>query len=135
MDRLSQASRSENMRRIRSINTAPEKIIRRLCLTMGYGGYRLNSKKLPGKPDIVWGNRKSAIFINGCFWHDHNCKEGRRKPKSNRNYWLPKIKKNRQRDKLHIQALKEMGWRSLEIWECELSNLVRVKGRIQHFLG
>jgi DNA mismatch endonuclease, patch repair protein len=120
MDRLSPERRSENMRNIRGQNTSPELAVRKLCREIGFSGYRIHRKELPGKPDIVWLGRKQAIFVHGCFWHGHDCPEGIRKPKSNRSYWIPKIKRNQQRDAENIRSLHAAGWNVLVIWECEI---------------
>lgn len=115
-------SRSENMRRIRSRNTAPELLVRRALRGLGYTGYRLHRRDLPGTPDVAFIGRKKAIFINGCFWHGHECAEGLRRPKSNVDYWLPKIERNRQRDHESIAQLYAQGWTVLVLWECELND-------------
>lgn len=114
-------SRSENMRRIRGKNTRPEVSVRKTLRELGFTGYRLHRKDLPGKPDIAFIGKRKVIFVHGCFWHGHNCKKGRREPKSNREYWLPKIERTRQRDAMHILDLKHMGWNVLSVWECELA--------------
>ena len=84
-------TRSENMRRIQGKNTGPEMVVRGLLRTLGYPGYRLHRKDLPGKPDIAYIGRRKVIVINGCFWHGHDCKKGSRRPKSNQDYWLKKM--------------------------------------------
>ena len=128
-DHISKEHRSWNMSRIKSSDTKPERIVRSLLHRMGYR-FRLNgkiSKKyyqkgvLPGKPDIVMAGYKTVIFVHGCFWHHHqNCKKANL-PKSNKEYWIPKINKNVNRDKMHIKELKKNGWKVLVIWECEIS--------------
>jgi len=115
-------SRTENMRSIRSKNTAPELAVRRICRELGFSGYRIHRNDLPGKPDLAWIGRKLAIFVHGCFWHGHKCAEGIRKPKSNQNYWIPKIKRNRLRDAAALIKLRKAGWKILIVWECELKN-------------
>lgn len=127
-------SRSENMRRIRSKDTAPELAVRKLLRCLGYTGYRIHRKELPGKPDIAFVGRKKAIFIHGCFWHGHGCKEGLRRPKSNQGYWLPKIECNRTRDTEHQSELIRLGWSVLTIWECELLDTHRLSERLAVFL-
>jgi len=102
---------------------------------LGYSGYRIHRKDLPGKPDIAWIGRKKAIFVHGCFWHGHNCTEGLRKPKSRVDYWLPKIENNKQRDSDHNKTLKAGGWKILTIWECELANMECVEQRLIKFLN
>ena len=98
-------------------NTGPEWIVRRLLHSRGYR-YRLHSRKLPGKPDIVFGPRKKVIFVHGCFWHGHDCEKGRA-PKSRLEYWGPKLEANRRRDEGAIAELKHLGWDSLVVWQCE----------------
>jgi DNA mismatch endonuclease (patch repair protein) len=128
-------SRSENMRRIRSMDTAPEIAIRQLVRTLGFTGYRLHRKDLPGRPDIAFIGRKKAIFAHGCFWHGHECKEGARRPKSNANYWLPKIVGNTRRDVAHVADLQAKGWSVLTVWDCELRNMPEVAQRLGRFLS
>lgn len=126
-------SRSENMRRIRSKNTAPELAVRRLIWGLGFRGYRIHRKDIPGRPDLAWIGRKTAIFVHGCFWHGHNCAEGTRKPKSNQNYWIPKIEQNRTRDAKNIKALQAKGWRILVIWECDIKDKAMLSEKIHNF--
>lgn len=121
------------MRRIRSKNTTPEIAVRRLLRQLGFPGYRIHYKPLPGQPDIVFVGRKKAVFVHGCFWHGHDCKEGRREPKTNRDYWLPKIAQTRARDVQHMAALTELGWATLTIWECELTTPELVTAKLQNF--
>lgn len=135
MDSIDQRARSENMRRIRSKDTLPEVEVRQLVRSLGYTGYRLHRKDLPGKPDIAWIGRKLAIFIHGCFWHAHGCKEGIRKPKSNKSYWLPKIERNRHRDTAHQAALKAIGWRVLIVWDCERRDKQSLSKKLLRFLS
>jgi DNA mismatch endonuclease (patch repair protein) len=121
------------MRRIRSKDTKPEWIVRRLIHSMGYR-YRLHAKDLPGKPDLVFRTRKAVIFVHGCFWHLHNaCREGR-VPSSNSNYWSEKLKRNVLRDRTHRATLRKMGWRVMEVWECEVEDTESLKSKVQRFL-
>jgi DNA mismatch endonuclease (patch repair protein) len=99
--------RSANMRAIRSTNMRPELAIRRLVHSLGYR-FRLHQQDLPGRPDLVFASRRKIIFVNGCFWHSHDCKSAHI-PKSNRTYWIPKLKRNRARDRKNLQKLQEMG--------------------------
>ena len=126
-------SRSENMRRIRGKDTVPELTVRKVLRSMGFIGYRIHRKDLPGKPDIAFIGKKKAILIHGCFWHGHDCKEGIRKPKSNLEYWIPKIEKNRQRDEVTLEKLNEAGWDVLIVWDCELYNIDLIKERLLVF--
>ncbi|MDB5586885.1 MAG: hypothetical protein JWP26_1855 [Devosia sp.] len=110
--------RSDIMRAVKSKDTTPEMVVRRLIHGMGYR-YRLHGKDLPGKPDLVFAGRRKVIFVNGCFWHGHNCKRGARQPKANGDYWKAKIARNVHRDAGNIVALVRAGWRVVTIWECE----------------
>lgn len=105
------------MRRIRSNDTGPELLVRAVVSKLGFR-YRLHRKDLPGSPDLVFGPRKKVIFVHGCFWHQHGCKNTRL-PKTNSDYWLPKLKRNQERDKKAIATLQTLGWDVLVIWECE----------------
>lgn len=127
-------SRSENMRRIRSKNTAPELLVRRLLRSLGLAAYRIHRKDIPGKPDIAFIGRKKAIFVQGCFWHGHDCKEGVRRPKTNQDYWLPKIERTVARDLEHKVALEAEGWSVLVIWDCELCDIQAIASRLTSFL-
>ena len=118
MAQLSKEKRSKIMSAIHSKNTKPELMVRKYLWRMGFR-YRLNYNRLPGHPDIVLRKYRTCIFVNGCFWHGHNCEEFR-PPKTNANYWLSKIEKNKKRDKEEHQKLAEMGWHVIVIWECQL---------------
>ena len=135
MDRLNERRRSENMRRIRSKDTKPELQLRRLVYALGYR-FRLHARTLPGKPDLVFGGRRKAIFLHGCFWHQHKgCREGRL-PATRREYWEPKLARNQERDVQSEAALRSSGWAVLTLWECEIENeLPGVSARLQRFLG
>lgn len=127
--------RSENMRRIRSSDTAPEIAVRLLVRALGFPGYRLHRKDLPGKPDIAYVGRKKAIFVHGCFWHGHDCKEGSRRPKSNIGYWLPKIENNARRDAAHVAELQSKDWSVIIVWECELRDPSKVTQCLSGFFA
>lgn len=121
MDRLDKDKRSKVMAKIRSKNTKPEITLRKALYKKGIR-YRVNYKKIPGTPDIVLTKYRTAIFINGCFWHGHeNCKIAHI-PKTNTTYWENKINKNKERDKNTTLQLLAMGWKVLTIWECEINN-------------
>ena len=123
MDNHSKSVRSYNMSRIRSTNNKPEEIVRKYLFAQGFR-YRKNDKRYPGKPDIVLPKYKTAIFVNGCFWHKHDC--GRFVwPSSNEDYWRAKIQRNIERDKEHTAQLRNDGWKVIIIWECELKKSVR----------
>lgn len=129
MDTISVQKRSEVMSKIRAKNTKPEIAIRSLLHQMGFR-FRLHRKDLPGKPDVCLPKYQTVIFIHGCFWHDHKGCPNARLPKSNSAYWLPKIKRNAERDKEHTSALKKAGWKVITIWECELKNQKRLKKKL-----
>lgn len=107
-----------NMSRIRSTNSKPEEIVRKYLFSKGFR-YRKNVKKLPGCPDIVLPKYKTVIFVNGCFWHKHDCPRFVW-PSSNQDYWIPKIQRNIERDRLNAAELQEKGWHIITVWECEL---------------
>ena len=114
---------------IRSKNTNPELIIRKTLHQLGFR-FRLHRKDLPGRPDIVLTKYKRVIFVNGCFWHGHNCKRGDSFPKTNKEFWQNKILKNRERDKKTEKLLQEHGWKVITIWECELKNYQKLTDRL-----
>jgi DNA mismatch endonuclease (patch repair protein) len=122
--------RSANMRAIRSTNTKPELQVRRLAHAMGLR-FRLHRSDLPGKPDLTFPRHRLALFVHGCFWHGHGCKRGGRGPKSNTDYWGPKIKRTRARDAAATTALQQLGWRVAALWECELTNDDEIISRIR----
>lgn len=135
VDKLTPARRSKNMSAIRSKNMKPEMVVRKLVHSLGYR-YRLHKKELPGKPDLVFGPRKKAIFVHGCFWHQHddpNCKDGRL-PKSRLAYWIPKLERNISRDKTNLEKLEAHGWKTLVVWECETKDVSALQARISSFL-
>ncbi len=125
--------RSENMRAIRNKDTLPEKAVRSLIHRLGYR-FRLHRQDLPGKPDLVFPSRRKVIFVHGCFWHSHACKDGLI-PKSNLDFWLPKLRKNKIRDKKVLNDLAKLGWDALVIWQCELKDQTEVRLRAKRFLG
>lgn len=121
-DNHSKEVRSMNMSRIRSTNSKPEEIVRKYLVSKGFR-YRKNVKKLPGCPDIVLPKYKTVIFVNGCFWHKHDCPRFVW-PSSNQEYWKPKILRNVERDKNNCRELSSKGWNVITIWECELKKKV-----------
>lgn len=110
--------RSMNMSHIRSTNSKPEELVRKYLFSRGFR-YRKNVKDLPGRPDIVLPKYKTVIFINGCFWHKHDCPRFVW-PTSNSEYWTKKINGNAERDSLNRQRLEEAGWKVVTVWECQL---------------
>jgi len=116
--------RSYNMSCVKSKNTKPEIWVRKYLFACGFR-YRINVKKLPGTLDIVLPKYKTAIFVNGCFWHGHkNCRYFVI-PKTRTEWWLDKINRNIDRDQANILALKKSGWRVITIWECQLKPAIR----------
>lgn len=132
MDIWSKQKRSEVMSKIRGKNTKPELILRSQLFRHGFR-FRIHQKNLPGKPDIVLAKYKTAIFVHGCFWHYHkDCKEGRI-PSTNSKFWQEKLLKNIEKDEKHIAELKEMEWKVIVVWECEIEkNLVQTLEKLIH---
>ena len=127
------AERSRIMRAVKSRDTGPEKIVRRIVTGLGCR-YRLHRADLPGKPDLTISAMRSVIFVHGCFWHGHRCRRGARIPKTNTAYWSQKIAHNRSRDAAARRRLKKLGWRVLVIWECRLKSDGNAQVLIARFL-
>ena len=132
MDHLTPQQRHKNMSAIRGKDTKPEMIVRKGLWKRGFR-YRLNHKRLPGHPDLVLRKYRTCIFVNGCFWHGHHTQcimhnsqfiiessECCKIPKTNREFWVTKIRRNKERDKREQQMLAELGWHCITVWECEL---------------
>ena len=126
MDKLTPQQRHKNMAAIRSKDTKPEMIVRRGLWSRGFR-YRLNHKCLPGHPDLVLRKYRTCIFVNGCFWHGHlvdmqafENSECCKIPKTNHDFWVAKIRRNKERDHKEQRRLAEMGWHCITVWECEL---------------
>jgi DNA mismatch endonuclease (patch repair protein) len=118
MDTLSPERRSALMKRVRRSDTKPEVTLRKALHLLGFR-YVIGDKRLPGTPDLVFPKYKAAVFVHGCFWHGHECRQGR-SPSSNTHYWGEKIPANQARDAQKAGALKDLGWRVFTVWECEL---------------
>ena len=118
MDTLSPERRSALMKRVKRSSTKPEVTLRKALHRLGFR-YVIGDKRLPGTPDLVFPKYKAAVFVHGCFWHGHECRQGKA-PSSNVEYWGPKIVANRARDARKEQALRDLGWRVLTVWECAL---------------
>lgn len=118
MDKFTAEKRSSIMSSVRSKNTKPEMYVRSVLHNNGLR-FRLHRKDLPGSPDIVLTKFETVIFVNGCFWHGHDCSKGRR-PASNLDFWNEKLDQNLRRDEENHEALREMGWHVIIIWECEV---------------
>jgi DNA mismatch endonuclease, patch repair protein len=110
--------RSSVMRAVKSSNTTPELAVRRAAHALG-ARFRLGRSDLPGKPDLVFSARRTALFVHGCFWHGHDCPRGARMPATNRAYWQAKIARNMARDTANKAALKKLGWKHAVVWECD----------------
>lgn len=127
-------ARSALMRRIPGKNTKIELLVRSMTHRLGYR-FRIHYKRLPGTPDLAFPSRKKVIHVHGCFWHQHDCPLGRKRPHSNEDYWLPKLARNKLRDVEHQVQLTALGWKALVIWECETHDLEKLSARIVSFLG
>ncbi|MEX2517748.1 MAG: very short patch repair endonuclease [Paracoccaceae bacterium] len=126
--------RSEVMRRVKGRDTEPELTLRRLLRAMGRPGYRLQRRDLSGRPDIAFIGLRRAIFVHGCFWHGHACARGARVPKTNTEYWIAKIARNRARDEAALETLAAKGWRALIVWECQMKDEAALRLRLEAFL-
>ncbi|GAA3318181.1 very short patch repair endonuclease [Arthrobacter ramosus] len=132
-DFMTAAQRSAHMAKIRSKNTKPELQLRRVLHAAGFR-YRLHDPALPGRPDLVFAGRRKVIFVNGCFWHGHDCPVGRRLPKSNTDFWADKRRRNQARDTAQRLRLTEMGWTYLDVWECEVAENANLVVDVAEFL-
>ncbi len=136
-DKLTPEQRSWNMSRIRGKDTKPEMLVRRLLHAKGYR-YRLHGSarggRLPGSPDLVFAGRRKVIFINGCFWHFHDCRAGRHAPKGNAEFWAAKRARTRERDAEQRLRLEGAGWQVLTVWECELKDASVLEAHLDAFL-
>ncbi len=121
--------RAAVMRAVKSRDTGPERAVRAMLRRIALG-YRLQRADLPGRPDIVYGRRRLAIFVHGCFWHGHDCPRGARAPKANADYWQGKIARNRARDEKTLAIYAKMGWRTLVVYECELKEPAALEARL-----
>lgn len=129
MDVFSKAQRSAVMGSVRSKNTTPEIAVRSLLHRLGFR-FRLHRSELPGMPDIVMPGRRIVVFVHGCFWHQHrNCPRAVR-PSSNRIYWDKKLDRNAARDVASQQALRQLGWKVVVVWECQIRDIRRLTRRL-----
>ncbi len=126
--------RSAVMRAVKSRDTGPELKVRRAAHALGLR-FRLNRKDLPGKPDLVFPAKRTAMFVHGCFWHGHDCPRGARMPQNNRAYWEAKISRNMARDRAALAALKKLGWTSRVIWECQTRDNAALSRLIARQMG
>ena len=132
-DVFSAEKRAAVMRAVPGKDSSAELGVRRLLTRMGLR-YRLHRRDLPGSPDVVFPSRRLALFVHGCFWHGHDCARGARVPKSNTDYWLAKVARNRARDLAVRAALDRLGWRAETVWECELKDEGVLTGRLADLL-
>lgn len=133
VDTISRSERSKIMSRVRSKNSRPEMLVRRLVHSEGYR-YRLHARDLPGCPDLVFRSRRKVIFVHGCFWHRHTRCALARMPKSRLEFWKPKLEANRERDARNRRRLTRSGWKTLTIWECQLDDAIRLRKIVRSFL-
>lgn len=133
MDVFSREKRSHIMSRVSGKNTKPELIVRSLLHSMGYR-FRLHRSDLPGKPDITLPKFKKVVFVHGCFWHGHkDCRRSKR-PTTNKKFWNEKLNKNIERDKVNIKSIKDLGWDSLVVWSCEVSDINQLENKLVSFI-
>lgn len=131
-DCFSPQKRSDVMRQIKSTDTAPELLLRKMLHAHGFR-FRLHKTDLPGKPDIVLPKYQTVIFVHGCFWHSHACQKGRR-PGTNTEYWNPKLERNKNRDEQNLQKCRELGWSPVVVWACEMRQPENVIRRLTNLL-
>ena len=113
--------RSSLMAGVRTRGTTPELYVRRIVWSEGFR-YRLNVETLPGRPDLVFSRLRTAVFVQGCFWHGHTCPKGLKRPKTNTEFWNRKLDGNASRDAANLRKLAELGWETFVIWECQLKS-------------
>jgi DNA mismatch endonuclease (patch repair protein) len=133
VDIMSPEKRSALMSRIRAKDTRPEYAVRKIAHSLGYR-YRLHVKELPGTPDLVFRRFRKVVFVNGCFWHRHNCRQGRSFPKTNREFWTTKFQENRKRDKKKRAELRRLGWDVLVLWQCQCCEESVMADKLERFL-
>jgi DNA mismatch endonuclease (patch repair protein) len=132
-DRLTPERRSALMSRVRSKNTTPERVVRRIAHALGYR-FRLHRTDLPGTPDLVFPSRRKAVFVHGCFWHRHpGCRKATT-PKSRIEFWLAKFARNVERDEEIRTRLGQLGWGAFTIWECETKQTEIIAAKLAGFL-
>lgn len=121
MDRLTKDERSALMKRVRRSGTAPELKLRKALHRQGLR-YLIGDKRLPGSPDLVFPKHRAVVFVHGCFWHGHECRQGRA-PSTKQEFWIPKIEDNKRRDERKQAQLHALGWRVFTVWECQIKPL------------
>ena len=133
-DVFSASKRSEIMSHIGQKDTKPEVVVRKTLHRMGYR-FRLHRKDLPGTPDIVLPRHRKVIFVNGCFWHGHEGCQRAALPKANVNFWEYKIEKNKERDRIALAKLDDLGWECLSVWQCEIRDGTALEHKLGRFLS
>jgi DNA mismatch endonuclease (patch repair protein) len=133
MDVLTPEQRRRNMAAIRNANTKPEMVVRRTLHRRGYR-YVLRGRNLPGRPDLVFPGRHKVIFVHGCYWHMHECRYGCVTPRTNAAFWRAKREGNVARDRRTLQALRDLGWDVLIVWECETKDAARLEARLIDYM-
>ena len=134
MDIVDQETRSRMMGRIRGKDTKPEVAVRRVAHALGYR-FRLHSRDIPGTPDLAFPGRRKVVFVHGCYWHRHEGCSFAYTPKSNTEFWTNKFDRNVARDAEVLTTLRQEGWDSLIIWECQTTNLQAIAESLSDYLG
>lgn len=134
MDTFTRQERSEIMRRVKSKDTTPERLVQSLLHRLGYR-FRLHAAALPGKPDIVLPGRKTVVFVHGCFWHRHAGCRRASTPTTRTEYWMPKFERTVARDRRNRRLLKKMGWTVIVIWECEVGKPDALSRKLKNRIG
>lgn len=132
-DTLSQNRRSKLMSRVRAKDTKPELLVRKVLTKQGFR-YRLHRTDLPGKPDVVIPRLGVALFVHGCFWHRHTCPKGTTMPQDNGEFWRTKLARNVERDMRNQNALRQLGWKVVVVWECEMRDPDRLPRLLRNLL-
>lgn len=134
-DPFTKTKRSAIMRAVRSRDTSPERVVRKIVSSLGIR-YRLHGKKLPGNPDLVFPALKKVVFVHGCFWHRHTCRKGRSMPATRVEFWEAKFARNTARDAAVKRELRRVNWNSLTVWECQLAakKITATTSRLKKFL-
>jgi DNA mismatch endonuclease (patch repair protein) len=135
-DQFTATERSRVMRAVKSGDTTPELIVRRIVHALGYR-FRLHRRDLPGQPDLVLPRLGKAIQVHGCFWHRHACEAGQSSPATRLDYWNAKFARNVERDRRNLRRLRKLGWSVLVVWECQTRAAKRasLEARLERFLG
>lgn len=133
-EKLTSEQRSALMGRIRRSNTKPELVVRRVLFSLGYR-YRLQWRAAPGRPDVAFPGRRKAIYIHGCFWHQHSGCRLSRVPTTRRDFWIEKFNRNKARDARDLARAAQEGWSTLVIWECETRDHLTLRERLVQFIG